>query len=388
MNVVWILGSGFSRPLGGPLLHDLISAKMGQDLSFYYQGPEYAALRTAVESIGSLYGVGLKREQWNRPWQNPEEFIAYLDETEPDIQIPDNRMRLERLIRCTDAALIGNAAELQKNAAATLPVWKSSAKRAIAAACSYFVHEADKTTEAWEPYRTWAQQITARDTIITFNYDRVPDCLSDQFEIPLPDDAAEIASHDNAPMVLKMHGSVNWVEGQGRLQEGDVEKILKEPRAAIAIAIPGRSKQSMVEQSLSALWDLAKSRLQAADVVVFVGYRFPATDNKAKELLHAIGRRSNPKPLTIRTVLGPETRGEDVQRLDGMLRWVLGSHALLDAVGIRTDLMAGNDHEDIPHRATIVVEPMWAQDFLAVFDRPRLNAWHSYNQTMRTHCNE
>ena len=64
-GVVWILGAGFSRPLGGPLLDDLISTHVLESMS--------EDARRKYDSIWTVYAVGTRSgSRTSSKWSDPE----------------------------------------------------------------------------------------------------------------------------------------------------------------------------------------------------------------------------------------------------------------------------------------------------------------------------
>lgn len=110
------------------------------------------------------------------------------------------------------------------------------------------------------------------------------------------------------------------------------------------LGVPGPSKKELAESHLSQVWERAFDELQHADVVVFVGYRFPESDGLARHnILEAL--RKNLKG-GVRIVLGPHNR--DTPRVKAMIDWTI------------TD------------GRTVQVEELWGQDFFAAFNRDGL----------------
>src|SRR4051794_22739033 len=69
-HTVWILGAGFSKSLGGPLLVDLFRQQPYEDL-VHILGEKRAA---QVSWTQALYNFGVKRL-----WDDAEEFLAYVE---------------------------------------------------------------------------------------------------------------------------------------------------------------------------------------------------------------------------------------------------------------------------------------------------------------------
>jgi hypothetical protein len=349
-NIVWILGSGFSQPLGGPTLAQLFSANAHRELDATYPSgdAQWTSARGHVfEPVTRwtrrLFLVGAKEDHgtlevsdeksrgvFRGMWVDAEDF---LDQLETAALAPQGA--LARKITNLLTAVNGGS---------PLPVERvrTAARRLLAVECSRFLLESETASERWEPFRRWRDLIRAasvdyRHTIITFNYDRVLEKLGFGDLVLLPHQAVTLGD-----LVLKLHGSVDW-KRTGKT----FERLEDEHFAAtcddeeLAIAPPGPAKARMTED-LEALWKEAERRLGEASAVCFVGYRFPPTDSTARtRLLRAIP--NNGFQRQVHVVLGPDVRHSDVLRLEGLL---------VSRVGERR----------------VKLHPMFTQDFLSVFE--------------------
>jgi hypothetical protein len=265
----------------------------------------------------------------------------------------------------------------------------------MAAECCVFLKDSDFKLERWKPYIEWATALTQNDTIITFNYDRVPDLLSklqtesgrQPFDIPVPTNVGEFFA---VPRVLKLHGSVSWhLASQGLAERSDEEALACPHTTQFGMATPGPTKREMIEGTitlplhgnskvqapLKPLWDAAEIAIREAFTIVIVGYRIPPSDAYTRKWLidalrtnkrmnSALGPRPDnqivfpgppPKtlpakdPLVVHTILGSNVNHEHSRRLKGML-------------------------EEVDPEGRIEVKPwaMFAEDFLAVANRQRL----------------
>ena len=86
--IVWILGAGFSRPLGGPLLSDLFAPwRLRQAAKFYIQKNygQGGYLGNGIDPVDIVHEVFLengpaKIRKEHLPWgDNPEDFLDMLD---------------------------------------------------------------------------------------------------------------------------------------------------------------------------------------------------------------------------------------------------------------------------------------------------------------------
>jgi len=283
---------------------------------------------------------------------------------------------------------------------------RDAARPLVAAACCAFLHEANTAQERWDPYRSWAREMTSADTIVTFNYDRVLELLQEhlrkladvqRFQVFVPSDGMP-----NGPgsLVLKMHGSVDWWRegppdgspvsyalglGLGDLgKEVDPEFALHCRGDRIGIATPGPSKRISTEE-LRPVWDAALQRIKDAQVIVFVGYRFPPSDAEAREKLLGAIRENKPKGrppdpavrlpvrkrlamprinhLDLHVVLGPkQQQSDDVLRLQQLLKYTV------EQAGRRDDMPR---HGGFSYR--LWTHALYAEDFFTVWHRGLLS---------------
>jgi hypothetical protein len=338
-QVVWVLGAGFSAGVGGPLLPRLLSTASENDIKVRYtNATKYEAIHSAAATyVRALFQHGLGHEYvvhgrpWNGElmWTEAEEFIDYLDTAAEAREGGTANPHAERLV-----GIVGATGWKTTTSITDL---RATARHLIAAECCAFLEGVDVRAERWKPFRKWARSLGAHDTVVTFNYDRVLEFLSEAqnadatrggfpsrlfFVQPGIDDDDSGRWQGCAP-VFKLHGSVDW----RRVNEKSCAIVSNDPTFAIscqdrelAIATPGPSK-SREAASMRQLWTLAGNALAEADAIVFVGFRFPETDADAREaLLDAIARgprQVRPTAVAMHIVLGP--RGRDSDRLTELL---------------------------------------------------------------------
>ncbi|HEY5372949.1 MAG TPA: hypothetical protein VIK01_04650, partial [Polyangiaceae bacterium] len=317
-NVVWILGSGFSRSLGGPLLYDLLS-----ELGSAETAARFPTLKMAgVYNLFEMHRAGSLRQ---RPpyWKHAEEFLSFVDGAVPE---SSNRHKIVKELITPWAS--------DETPLLTPESFRDRCAQAIAAECLFTLGAKPLQLETWAPYLQWACFRSDNDTIITFNYDLVletigsiPDIRS--FGAPsvlIPDPNGTLQGLRGAAGVtniLKMHGSVDWVDAGGKIErKPDVEATLRSGQVPL-IGTPGPTKSLRRNGHFAPIWNEAEDRLRAADVIVFMGYRFPPSDSEARSaILRAI--RENIQPyLRVRTVLGPRTGEDDTVRLQRLLTLTL-----------------------------------------------------------------
>jgi hypothetical protein len=357
-RVVWILGAGFSKSLGGPLLPDLLSERSRVDAVARF-GKPLAEHAGRVYPIFRKHAAGPEGARNGLPvyWEHAEEFLDFVDTAA-------NGHAARQALFGTEMASFGFS-EL-----------RDSAKRVVAAECEItsLVDLSNTATmpEAWQPYLYWMQQVKRTDSLITFNYDLVLETLGEAAgpKAPGKETVFGVEGYTNdkvAAQIFKMHGSIDWSE---RESNGAPFVQNPDPRAQITskagplIAMPGPSKKLHCTTSFDGIWQQATEALSRAAVVVFVGYRFPPSDSESRtRLLAALRRNSSDRGLRVHTVLGPNTGERDTIRLRELLRQTLSERHV-----------EVTNNREYPKRGhfQVIVHPLFAEDFFTVFHEDML----------------
>lgn len=347
-KTVWVLGSGFSKSLGGPLLDELLTFRALEDTSALFPSlPERAR-------VYNLFNNTKGR------WKHAEEFMEFVDlATDPETPNLPMRTILARLI-----------------APETVNRFRDLAAVSIAAEVSTFTASIDLRAEAWDPYVRWAKGLRGGDSVVTFNYDTVVEKLGDHREVKrvgrgtvvMPTISAPKEPHftDDFCLIYKLHGSADWAFDSHEKtisRRALIDEFTLADHVRPLIATPGATKKRLCGELLADIWTDAMGRLREAEVIVFLGYRFPPSDSYARsQLLGAIQQNSNPY-LRIHTVLGPDLNSEASFRLRMLLTEVLEAR--------------GREPKEAPvfrpgasmegkYLYNIIQQPLYAQDFLSV----------------------
>ncbi len=354
MGIVWILGAGFSKPLGGPLLGKLLSPESERDLHVRYSEipqlwtPQTKAARWLYDYGRKGVLVGDRFIQGEDLWEDAEQYLDHLDTAaEKGAGSP----ACDRLLRI----LLDHGLE---HGPGMLTLMAAAARRLLAAECCSFLEGVDPDSERWSPYQRWLHEVFVwrEDTVVTFNYDLVLETLAasqrrrESFQYR--------AGEPGCSLLLKLHGSVNWgLRGSQAVEtNAGVRYALTCDDDQLAIAGPGPGKQRLSSGLFEWCWTEALAALEKAAAIVFVGYRFPPTDAEAREkLFGAIHKNKDQQQLAIHTVLGPNTSSDDSRRLRGLLE-----HAM---AGVRNPRGGGG------LGYSLVQQPLWAEDFLSVVNR-------------------
>jgi LmbE family N-acetylglucosaminyl deacetylase len=170
--------------------------------------------------------------------------------------------------------------------------------------------------------------------------------------------------------VLKLHGSVDWQRRVGG--HGARYSITESPEYAlmcrgeeIGIATPGPTKK-IAANELKVLWTAAVERVEAAEVIVFVGFRFPPTDAEAREKLLGALSETTSTHVELHIVLGPDRGHPDVVRLEQLLRYAMGKARRYDLDNRRFERLSLGSHE---RTFGLTVHPLFAEDFFTVWRR-------------------
>src|SRR5690242_8222107 len=99
-KVVWLLGSGFSKPLGGPLLRDLFLQQERDEILPYFPNTDYPDLARSLHWVQRCFNRGKPDDarHSNRArgfWTDAENFLAYVDDAYGGA---DKRQRLLRML--------------------------------------------------------------------------------------------------------------------------------------------------------------------------------------------------------------------------------------------------------------------------------------------------
>jgi hypothetical protein len=257
-------------------------------------------------------------------WRDPEEFLDAVESAAAGSVASQELLRTDRGDVSIDTLV-------------------DMGRRALAIECSHFLRGANLASERWLPYRRWGNGLASRDTVVTFNYDLIPDLLGKVHD-RLPDSNLKIVVPSNLDLhdaisgirqrsvapVLKLHGSVNWLATNGTIaavDESDDLPITCPRGRDLVLGVPGPGKVGLRDEfkPIATLWAAAMKAIRVASRVVFVGYRFPPTDAQARtEILDAMNTARIDSCLkSVEIVLGPDTNHQDVARVRGLLGFKL-----------------------------------------------------------------
>jgi len=286
MSTVYVFGAGASRDAGYPL-----ASAMGSELFAYMLKSENVWIRASAEFLIDTFGAT----------PNIEDLITKIESQVAKLknsEVPEDRIQRSRI--ANRRVYLGVALQEWFRQIHLLPA---------------------------PSYATFAEHIVRPgDVVVTFNYDDSLERelrrfgkwdISRGYGFPLGTE--EIPSD---VMVLKLHGSVNWLvslfggatggaflvnpaSSMGNhpvIHRADLEFLGYEAFAGHTyqsggafpcLILPGRSKEFFYDTSFGHefgnfwdhLWSRAAGALRAADEIVVCGYSLPGADQRARDLL-------------------------------------------------------------------------------------------------------
>jgi hypothetical protein len=346
-KTVWVLGAGFSRSLGGPLLADLFGPVPEADDLAYFPRESCGDLARDLCVTRQVFKHGLNQ----KCWANAEEFLAKVDEAF------DERGRSWNILR---RVVQESHSHLTQRPADYLEDIQRTVRRTLAAESMRFALDPNLEDERWLPYREWARTLEpGLDTIVTFNYDTALECISEREQgrmlTALPTTVEEVATRGRVP-IYHLHGCAEWVVEGLAVTHVCIEEALGGGRE-IAIGVPGPNKAGFAETRARPLWHAAEDALANADNIAFVGYSFPRTDAMAHiRLLKAIRRdQSTEARRYAHLVLGRDIHSDDQGRMVALIESCHGPRR-------RFVMHPGST----PTNAFVIRQhPLGAEDFLA-----------------------
>jgi len=370
MKTTWILGAGFSRSLGGPLLQDFFSPSWRARIEAWKpntklsdEGEDLLEEHwSEIENLHSRYDWEAV-ERHRQPWRNAEEFLSLLDSAGSKDLDSGSRKAAKSVLQTREPDS-GFLSEFQPKKARDAAILYLS----IATDCFLDSLDGAKSLDRWLPYRRWVQQLQRGDAIIDFNYDQVVERAfaaegkKEGLQKYLPIHGEKGASNQEKTLLYKLHGSVAWSKKSDTIvPHRSLNEVLNKELLPV-IGMPGPDKgssTSKLRRHFKSLWDAAMKEIRSSDKIIFVGYRFPQTDAGAKsQILDAL---ENSSAKRVHLVLGPDISGQDMSRMLGMLGWCYKPNNIQQlAWGARYDL-PGSRH------IVVTPEPMWAEDFLGLY---------------------
>jgi hypothetical protein len=341
---VWILGAGFSYPLGAPLFHQLFSepmVKMVEMYSVYLMGKHavreedrrrLVEMRAAYECyIGGHCSALSDCHPSPSLWSNPEQFLQCICDLRHGFK--DTNPMYRSVLALAEQS-IKKASEYREwvkpialGESANLDFIIRGAISELALEVSVFLEGSDFSAERFNPHARWLESLntTNTDSIVTFNYDlaveRLAKNLEEDFPIHVLTGATDVDSVnlvEGTLPIAKLHGSVgstlDAIEFNAPATADELSDLITSSRRIAGICIPGPQKANA---SFNPIWDKACEYIQDADEIHIVGYRFPETDSLALNRIRSAVLNSK-KAQIIYVVLGDDVNSPHIRRLESL----------------------------------------------------------------------
>ena len=345
-GVVFILGAGASCECGGPLMGNFLDR--AQDLLLSGKVEKYKTdFDLVFKTIANLQAVHSKAEL---DLQNIESVFTALE--------------LARVIRCLPGCL-------EDSIECDIDSVIVSLKRVIAITLEESIKfPYDKYNRVIAPHSYGDFVVLLKElrkdkslkravSVITFNYDLALDVAIVQSGLEIDYAIFNTDINDEKLQLLKLHGSLNWVNHDNELPLKDrvvpmhmetflvqtshrrsdesgyvkvrtLEKLVewfKKNNGGISVLpepviVPPSWNKADYHSALTNVWSVAAKRLSAASYIFVMGYSLPETDAFFK-LLYALGSVGN-TPLRRFAVFNPEPEHQGV---DSRFKSLLGPGA-------------------------------------------------------------
>lgn len=341
---VYLLGAGFSRPLGGPLFTEVFTQSMTNRLMSQFpilanfgelpKGSKRSALHAlrfvhlAFDRATEFFGGSVSSRE---NVLNPETFLEYCDSCE--------RGRVRGLAR----ALFNEAGELaddsfgeetktvsnERSTTLFMQCFNTILRTRLALETSQFLHEIDPESERWKPYDSWFEQLCESDVIITTNYDCVVETLlfrkleklyrgssqphkaEELRSIVFPQAPKPLSQYQNdlsmygCPRIYKLHGSSNWWKNEDLVEVRTRDSLDDFLHESPLVGVPGIGKDREANGPLREHWRQAFLHIRDAEVMSIIGYSMPASDSSLRMKLLDEFAREGSRIKEINVVLGP-----------------------------------------------------------------------------------
>ena len=298
-HTVLILGAGFSKPAGGPLLSDLLSESF---VSRSVANPE---------ALSALVGLLTEhKEQHNTTTTTVEGLFTEIwreARTGGSLSWNDRIWPADELLT-----------ELSKH---------------LAAVCGNI--RLRRSSHLWSIYIDFLDAVLRQSRslkLITFNYDLLQEQLLDDLRVRFDyavDDVVEFDDDDRRRRlrrsgaqvsILKLHGSANWGICRGCRKASDVDHVTAFETAYVPIRrrgcpwcgerylesgiIPPILGKAGESRHMTPIWLSARKALKRAREIIVIGYSLPQSDAEALSLFREIEAPWKRPRITV--VCGPK----------------------------------------------------------------------------------
>jgi hypothetical protein len=297
LSHVYILGAGFSVPLGGPLFTQLLSPELFRFRQKLDLEEPWGALIEKICTCKNLEALGFL----GLLASDVETLLERIDSLSRNLH-PSNELLVQTVMdnngfRWKDINLSGKE---------FLSQLSERLRRVLACECEGFLDELDQGSDRWTPFDRWINDLNSIDSIVSFNYDTTIERL-------LKRNKKQFLNF------FKLHGSVDTYLVNGAFVKK--ENAFLDGSLPLSICTPGLMKSNVAEEpgDFRTCWTIAKQSIAKCSVLSIVGYSMPFSDNKARMMiLDAIA--DNKELRKVNLVLGPASQTTAAGRIETMVR--------------------------------------------------------------------
>jgi hypothetical protein len=298
---VYILGAGFSRDAGLPIMGDFLQ-RMRESAEFFRQTNNVqfedviAVLRFRQKAAAAAYRIELDLE-------NIEDLFSLLSAEELESSASYMPRAIASTIEhcCAVASVANCRVRIDEDVLKPLSSW---------------VLEPGYVSGVYKVplYHVYAGVISgalcekgsdSRSSVITFNYDTVLEDALREIEVPfrygLPKSMAVYDDHarwisdaedgQNGLAIFKLHGSVNWSSLTAAAAGGQLKVFQRYSEIsegnALPLLIPPTWRKQFEGRQFSRIWGCALRAIAEATRIIVIGFSMPASDGHFKYLLAA-----------------------------------------------------------------------------------------------------
>ncbi|HUD40912.1 MAG TPA: hypothetical protein VMR06_02830 [Dokdonella sp.] len=275
-HTVFILGAGFSRLRGLPLISDFALRMRDAAIWCERNGREIEArsifevLRFRLEAASAAYRISLDLE-------NIEELFSLASAGSPDIT-SDVRIAIAATLNYCESAEAHPQVRFD---------YKSN--RELQVLCPQGGDSVDTDIYPVLLRKLLGSRGEEQASFVSFNYDLVLEgafkALGLQWNYFINDEG-KVGGYP----LLKLHGSMNWGAGDGLVEQYESYEDLRNSGQELSIVPPTWNK--VLSPTLVNVWRKANQIISTATNIVVIGFSMPSTDLHFKYLL-ASGTRNN-----------------------------------------------------------------------------------------------
>jgi hypothetical protein len=332
MKTVWILGAGFSKPAGFPLVRDFL------DPGFFIHRLVYEYLRSASPDRSLIRDV----ERWATADRDLNRLMAGLIESGEERKASE----LNQFILRTLQSISLFHSDVYQLSYVSAFIQQIAAYTATVISFNYDTLIEEKLCHTFLEYE---RGVLGRDP------DNAPYDLGIDAGRCLFFDNSMFADHGSGYLpnrlptagplkILKLHGSISlWTcKTCSRLQyraamaldfpDGSYCLHCRDVTNQELLFVPPAADRSSAFEVLDALWEVAERELMSAKYTIIVGYSLPTEDRRARDLLGRVAGSNPDLKLLIVDPFAEVLRGRFSEIFPSAQFWSIGAREFVGAI--------------------------------------------------------